>query len=317
MAYEKFISAVESQKLLKERDEYLVFGKHSTREYEGEVKEKGDQITIKGLGSPTIYTLEKDGTYTAHAVGVNSIAGTGKQVIQGGIPSPEEVANTSVKFTINQINLWNMIIGDIDKELANPKGLMTKYRTKVGKGNALAQDKYIAKLITGFADCESTDSTDYTKGTGVYLTPNDTYTNAVTSAVYHNILNFIDAQVQLMSERGITGKLYGEGTPKFMRYLRQALASLRSDNTKIVDGREITPYSDIDFEKTNNAIVGANEYFILRTDDSVAFIDAVVENEAYRIEKGFGDAWKGFDLYDAAIIEPKACIWTKVLGYAN
>ena len=317
MAYEKFIPSVESQKLLKERDEYLVFGKHCTREYEGEVKEKGDQITIRGLGSPTIYTLEKDGTYTAHAVGVNSTAGTGKQVIQGGIPSPEEVANTSVKFTINQINLWNIKIGDIDKELADDKGLMTKYRTKIAKGNALTQDKYIAKLITGFADCESTDATDYTKGTGVYLTPKDTFTDSVSSNTHHNILNFIDAQVQLLSERGITGKLYGNGTPKFMRYLRQALASLRSDNTKIVDGREITPYSDIDFEKTNNALVGDNEFFVLRTDDSVAFVEPVVKNEAYRIENGFGDGMKGFNLYEAAILEPKACIWTKVLGYAN
>lgn len=312
MAYEKFIKSIESKKLLKERDEYLVFGRHCTKDYTGEVKEKGDQITIKGLGSPTIYTLETDGTYTAHAVGTNSVAGTGKDVIQKGIPDAEEIKNTSVKFTINQINLWNFMIGDIDQEYTKENGLMAKYRTKTAKSHALVQDAYIAKLITGFADCESTDATDYTKGTGVYLTPGDTYTATNT---YHNILNFIDAQVQLLSERGITGKLYGEGTPKFMRYLRQALATLRTDNTKILDGREVTPYSDIDFEKTNNAKLSGVEYFILRTDDSVAFVDAIAENEAYRPEKAFADAWKGFDLYDAAIIEPKACIWTKVLGY--
>lgn len=316
MAYEKFIETVEAKMMLKERDKYLIFGDHCTRQYEGEVKGKGDQITIKGLGTPTVYQLQKDGTYATNDVGTGSVAGTGKQVIHSGIPDAEEIVNSEVRLTVNQLAIYNFMVGDIDNELTSKYGLMPKYRQKVGKVIADIQDQYIAKTITGFADSENNATDTYTKGTGVKLTAGATNTDA-SSVTYINILDFIDEQVEGFNNSNIGDEInvVAEVTPKFWRYLKKALRTIDTDNSKIIKGREALVYNDIPFFKTVNAKVGANEFSIVRTTDSVAFFDPLMHVEPYRKEKGFSDCLKGFNLYDCGIIEPKAIKWSKILGY--
>jgi hypothetical protein len=316
MAYEKFIQAVESKLMLKERDKYLVFGDHCTRKYEGEIKGKGDQIVIKGLGHPTIYQLQKDGTYAASAVGANSAAGTGKSVIHNGLPDAEEIVNGEVRLTVNQIAAFNFMVGDIDKELTSQFGLMGKYRQKTGKDIAEVQDAYIAKTITGFADSENNATINYTKGTGTYITAGATNTD---TNVYHNILDFIDEQVEGFNNVNIGDEIevVAEVTPTFWRHLKKALRTIDTNNSKMIKGRETVMYNGIPFFKTVNAKVSGNEYCIIRTVDSVAFFDPLMHVEPYRKEKGFADCLKGFNLYDCGIVEPKAIKWSKILGYQN
>ena len=309
MAFEVFINTVESKKMLKERDKYLVFGQHSTRKYEGEAKQLGDQIRITGLGSPTVYQLKKDGTYTASEVFQGSKAGSGKEVIHKSLPEAEEIIGNSVTLKVEQMSVWNIMLGELDKMLADKaKEKINAYRTKIAKKLALEQDKYIAKTIVNFKPAENPNA----KG-GVSLSA----TEGVSGSTY--ILDFIDAQVQTFNERdyGDGVELFAECTPGFWRRLKKALRGIDTDNSKVVRGRECTEYNGIYFFKTNNAKVDGIEYFVLRTGDAVAFFDPVTFNEKYRIQNGFGDGWKGFNLYDAGIVEPKAMLWTKVTGYAN
>lgn len=317
MAYEKFIAEVESMKMLKERDKYLIFGDHCTRKWEGEISKKGDQIRIRGLGEPTIYTLNKDGSYSANEVGTGSIEGTGKEVIQGGIPYAEEIKNTEVLLKVNQLATWNLKIGDIDKELTSQYGLMPKYRKKAARKIAYAQDLYIASTIVGYSDCENTDSSCYTNGTGTYLTAGDTDTSGETN--YYNILDFIDAQVQGFNEVDVDDdvKIVAECSPKFWRYLKKALRTIDTDNSTLIKGRKVTEYNGIYFYKTNQSTISSTEYFILRTTEAVAFFDPLSKSEPYRPERGFEDCWKGFSLFDAGIVAPKEIKWSKVLGYAS
>mgnify|MGYP001157848118 FL=1 len=315
MAYEKFIETVESKLMLKERDKYLVFGDHCTRRYEGEVKKRGDQIVIPGLGAPTVYQLQKDGTYTANQVGAGSIAGKGKDVIHKGIPDPEEIPNSEVRLQVNQMAVFNFMVGDIDKELTSKYGLMGAYRKKVGKLIAEQQDQYIAKSIVNFADSENNATDTYTKGTGAHLTAQST--NTVSSTTYCNILDFIDEQIEGFNNVNIGDdiEIVGECTPKFWRYLKKALREIDTNNSKLIRGREVTMYNGIPFFKTVHAKVDNNEYLIIRTTDSVAFFDPLMHIEPYRVEKGFSDCLKGFNLYDCGIVEPKAIKWSKILGY--
>jgi hypothetical protein len=316
MAYERFIETVEAKKLLQERDKYLIFGDHCTREYEGEIKKRGDQIRIRGLGTPTIYQLTKDGSYAANAVGAGSFSGKGKDVVHKGIPTAEEIGDSEILLKVDQIALFNYMIGDIDKELTSKYGLMEKYRQKTAREMADVQDKYIAKMITGFAGSENTGTSYYTPGTGARLTAGAAAADA-SSNQHYNILDFIDEQVEGFNVENIGDdvKVVGECTPKFWRYLKKALRTIDTDNSKLIKGREVTEYNGIPFFKTNNAKVGSNEYVIIRTVDSVAFFDPLMHIEPYRLQEGFADALKGFNLFDAGIVEPKAIKWSKILSY--
>lgn len=308
MAYEKFIKAVQSEKLLKEIERHLVFVKNCNRDFEGEVKQLGDQIRVDGLGDVTVYQLKKDGTYTASQIGTNSIAGTGKEIIHKGIPNAEEPVGYSATFTVNQLALWNEMIGDIDAELVkDAQGKVAKYRKKIAAKVANLQDQYVAKTITGFNDAEFVD-TGHTKGQAYTITTADNPTGKT------NILEFIDAMVQVFHERdfpqGVT--LSFECGPAFIRRLKKAARELLTNNVDEYTKREVTVYNGINFYMTNNAVVGGVEYVIARTEEAVSFFDAMAENEAYRIERGFGDGWKGFVLYDCGITNPKAMLWAKV-----
>lgn len=47
---------------------------------------------------------------------------------------------------------------------------------------------------------------------------------------------------------------------------------------------------------------------MVHTDKAVAFVNPMTHVEAYRPEKGFSDAVKGFVLYQAKIVRPKELV---------
>lgn len=316
MAYETFIPRVEIAKLLEERDRNLVFGANCTREYEGAIKKKGDSITLKVAGTPTIYRLEKDGTYTASQVGTGSIAGTGKQVIHNGIPDAEEIEGSEVLMKVDQIAVWNYGIGDIDQEQSEDKGLMAKFRKKQGKALANEQDRYIAKVMAGFEPARNPNYTNAVKLIPTREKSKNSSNVEATNEVF--VLDFLDDLVVLMNERDIgdTTKLVFECTPKVWSIIKQAYRDLDTDNSAMIAGRRCGRYNDILIVKTNNAIVDVNgtptEYCFLRTQEAIAFFDPLTVHEAYRIQNGFKDAVKGFNLFDAGIVYPKELIVTEI-----
>jgi len=318
MAFEHFVGAVEASAMLKERDKHLVLADHCNRDYEGEIAKEGDKVKVKGLGNPTVYSLQKDGTYAANALGTGSVAGRGKDIIQKGIPDAEDVNGYELELPVNQLATWNFRVGDIDKEQAKQKNLISDYRVKTGKKLADTQDKYIAATITGFKDCELETKTGiYTNGTGLYLTA--AASNTADTKNYVNIRKYVDYVIEVLGKNGVldSEEVYGECPYSFVRLLRESLRTLDTDNSKMIKGREAVIYDNITFIPTINTAVNNFDYVIIRTKDSVTFFDPLTTYEAYRPEKGFSDCLKGFNLYDAGIVEPKTCRWGKILGYQD
>ena len=54
MAYTNFIPELWAEKVQRENEKMLVMAKLCNREWEGELKKKGDTVHILGIGSPTI-----------------------------------------------------------------------------------------------------------------------------------------------------------------------------------------------------------------------------------------------------------------------
>jgi hypothetical protein len=310
MSFETFIKSVEETKLLNERDKYLCLADHCTREWEGEIKKKGDSVTIYGLNRPTVWQLQADGTY-ADGIGTNSLKGKGRDIVQKGLPDAEELTGYEINCPVNQMSVFNFMVGDIDEQQSSVKGILAKSRPKAAQEMAEQQDKYVRDVIAGTANCRVTG---------------DAYASAIklTSGVAGsgeiNILDFIDEVVEQLKYNNVkdSEKVYGECSPAFIRRLKVALRGIDTNNSAIVRGREVTTYNGIEFFSTNIMKKAAGEeYVFLRTGDSVAFFDPLTEMVPYSPEKGFGDAIKGFTLYDAKVVDEKACKWAQISGYAG
>lgn len=303
MPWQNFIPTVEAKKLLKERDKYLILAAHCTREYEGEIKKAGDRVKIVGIGSPTIYTLEKDGTYTANQVGKGSIAGKGKDIIQGGIPAAENIEDTEVEFAINQMAVWNWGIGDVDAALmGGAKSKMAKLRAKQAKKLAEIHDKYVAKIMAGFKPARYKGEGKATDGS--VLIKNGTNTGSL------NPCDLIDNVVQILNEQDVSDseQLVLECSPRFWKYLKKEYRDLDTNNSAMLAGRKCGEYNDVKVFKTNNTTVDGQEYVFIRTLDAVSFVDPYTKTKCYEPEHGFAEAVKGWNLYDAAIIDPKGLV---------
>ena len=312
MAYENFIESVEANKLLKERDKHLILGDHCTREYEGEIEKQGDKIKVKGLGRATVYKLDKNGVYVADGVAKGNIAGSGKDIIQKGIPKAEEIKGYEKEFSVNQIALFNFMVGDIDKQQSSEKGIIAKTRPKAARDIASQQDEHIRDVIVGCKEC--------------LLSGSDFQTNGVAKAVklsaktnpssgYINILDFIDEVIMQLRQNNIkdSEEVFGEASPAFVRRLKVALRNIDTNNSKIVRGREVVPYNGINFFMSNVMMADqATDYCFIRTGDSVAFFDPLTKIKPYEPEDGFADALKGFSLYDAGVLDSKACKYIKI-----
>lgn len=311
MAYDKFISTVEAKKLLTERDKFLVLADHCTREWEGEIKKKGDSVTIKGLGRPTIYSLTADGKYAADSFSTGT-ARTGKDIIHKGIPSPEELTTFEKKFPVNQIAVFNYMVGDIDEQQSSQKGIIEKARPKTAQDIAFLQDCRVRDVIIAETNCKAYEN-------DIVLT------SGVAGEGETNILDFIDEVVMQLRQNNVkdSEELFGECSPAFVRRLKVALRNIDTNNSKIVRGRECTSYNGVNFFMANAMLksIGEGEekiieeYVFIRTKDSVAFFDPLTEIRPYQPEGGFADAIKGFNLFDAGVIDDKACRFAKIGSY--
>lgn len=288
--YEAYISPIETKKMLKERDKHLVFVEHCTREWEGEIKHRGDSVRINGVGSPTVYTLTKDGKYNATPSNGAYVSGSvlGKDIIHRNIPDWEEVATYTVNLPVNQEAVWNYGVGDLDQQMMSDKGMVAKLRNKQAKRLADIQDKYVASVMAGFTPAK--------------------YASTATYVDAETVLDLLDAIVLRLNEQDVSDseQLYCECSPKFWSILKKAYRDLDTDNSGLLAHRKLGRYNDIIIAKTNNAVVGSKEYIYVHTKDAVAFFDPLTTNEAYRPQGGFADAVKGFSWYDAGIVDSKA-----------
>lgn len=310
MSWQNFIPAVESKKLLKQRDSHLTLVNHCTREYEGEVKEPGDRVKIYGVGSPTIYTLEKDGTYTANQVGPGSIAGTGKEIIHGGIPYAEDIEDIEVEIQINHMAVWHYRIGDVDAALmGGKKSKMSQFRKRQAVSLAEEHEDFVSRLMANFMPsrfkgAEGNRTIDGKVTNKFYIGKSfvDTAGAEVTTPC-----NLIDAVVQYMNENDVSDSeaLVCECSPRFYRYLKAEYRDLDTNNSKLISGRRFGEYNDIKVCKSNHTRVDGKEFVYIRTLDSVAFLDPCTGQEAHRPDNAFSDCVKGWNIYDGAIVDPK------------
>ena len=273
MAYSNFIPSVWEETINRELERACVFVEDCNRQYEGLVSKKGDSVHILGVGKPTIKSLER-----ANA--------------SGEIDEAEELEDTSTILNISQIRYFNYKVGDIDKAQA-VGGLMDALSAETSEALANEMDKFIANMATD--------------------TSVPTLTSTPTVVDSTNVLSILDDAIQKLQENdvnmasGITLTV----SPRFYKLFKQAYTSKDTDNSEMLKNGKVAMYGNVTVKLSNNVSKtgnGAIDNIMLRTKRAIAFVNPLTHTEAYRPEKSFADAVKGFVLFDGKVVRPKEII---------
>ena len=273
MAYTNFIPSVWAESINRELERACVFADDCNRQYEGAVSAKGDSVHILGVGKPTIHSLERTNA-------------------NGEIEAPEEISDTSVILGINQIRYFNYKVGDIDKA-QSVGGLMDVLSQETSEGLANEIDKYIANMAVGEDVRKLTDS--------------------ATLVTSDNVLSVIDDAIQALQENdvnmasGVTITV----SPRFYKLLKKAYTLTGTDNSQIMSNGKVGTYGNVTVKLSNNVAKtesGAVDNIMIRTKRAIAFVNPLTHTEAYRPEKSFADAVKGYALFDGKVVRPSEII---------
>ena len=273
MAYSNFIPSVWAETINRELERQCVFAGDCNRIYEGEISRKGDSVHILGVGKPTIKSIER-----ANA--------------SGEIDAAEEIEDTSTILTVNQIRYFNYKVGDIDKAQA-VGGLMDALSKETSEGLANEMDRYIANMVLDSAVEK--------------LTSEDTL---ITSA---NVLSTLDDAIEKLQENDVhfSGGVVITVSPRFYKLFKQAYIGKDTDNSAMLENGKVAMYGNVTVKLSNNVAKsnsGATDNIMIRTKRAIAFVNPLTHTEAYRPEKSFADAVKGYVLFDGKVVRPKEII---------
>lgn len=267
MAYANFIPEVWNESILRNLERLCVFAEDCNRQYEGNVKGPGDTVHILGAATPTIKSINRSAANNA-------------------IDGPEELDGTDTTLVVNQMAYFNYMVGDIDKAQAVPD-LMDSLSAETSEGIANVIDKYIASLAVGATKLNSTA--------------------AVVNA--SNVLSTLDSAIQKLYENDVkqSTEIVVTVSPRFYTLFRSAYIDRDTNNSDIMKNGKVGKYGAVTVKMSNNVHTtdsGATDNIMIRTKRAIAFVNPFTKSEAYRPEKHFADAIKGYSLYDAKIIRP-------------
>ena len=281
MAYQNFVPGVWSEEINRELERLCVFVEDCNTKYEGAVKEKGESVKILGVGKPTIKSITKASR-------------------NNEIDAAEEIEDTSVIMYINQIRYFNYKVGDIDKAQA-VGGIMDALSTETSEALADEVDKYVAGMV---ADSSVKK---------LYGTAPVKVVAGTAASGEKNVLHVLDEAIQKLYENDVksTTKIVVTMSPRFYTLFKREYVDKDTDNSEILKNGKVGKYGNVVVKMSNNVHTtndGSTDEIMIRTQRAVAFAKPLTHTEAYRPERSFADAVKGFILFDAKVVRPKEII---------
>lgn len=270
MSIETFVPKVWSARILESLDKTLVYANLFNRNYEGEIAAYGDTVHINSVGDVTVKTYTKD----------------------TDIADPDTLTTTESLLVIDQAKYFNIGIDDVDKAQARAELLQTA-AARVGYSYGDIIDKWLASLLKAGTIVKDLG----TDGTPLQVTEANAYNYMV------NMKTALDkANVHTMGRRIVV-------PPEFEGYMlldSRFASSSDAGNERLVNG-VVARAAGFDIYVSNNVpnTAGAKYKIIATTADQGTFAQQVLETEAYRPQKRFGDAVKGLNVYGAKVLRPE------------
>lgn len=266
-----FIPQVWAAKMLVSLKKSLVYAQPGivNRDYEGEIRQRGDSVRIRSISRPTI------GTYTRNSTTI----------------SPENLTDAERTLIIDQSKYFAFEVDDIDAVQEANDSLSEALQEATYALRDLA-DQVVAGLYTGAASANQIGTVSVT-------------TAALAYTQLRKLKTKLDeANVPQEGRFAIVPPWY-EGLlleeDKFVRVDASGTSEgLR--NGKI--GRAL----GFDVLASNNApLVTGDDYAVMAGHPmAISFAEQIVKVEKYRPENAFSDAVKGLHVYGAKLIRPTA-----------
>ena len=269
MAIQNFIPTVWSEALLQSLDKTYVGVAHCNREFEGDIREKGNRVKICGLNNITVYDYIKN----------------------ANMRSAESLSDFSTELSIDYAKYFNFQIDDIDHVQGNPR-LMNLALKNAADALAAEADRIV------FAECATNDNVfqataspetvihNILRARDLLYEINGRELHDVVLEVSPRIASMIiEAKINLLSnnnealETGCIGSIGG---------------------CKVF----VTPAIEIGEDDDCNPMYKC----ILRSTRAVAFAEQLSEVCAYRPELRFADAVKGLHLYGCKTVRPSEIV---------
>lgn len=270
-----FIPTVWAARLLTALEKTLVYGQPevANRDHEGEVREAGGSVKIASIGDVSI------GTYVKNA----------------DIDDPEILTDAQQTLTIDQAKYFNFFVDSIDRAQQNVNVLDEAMRRSAWALRDEA-DTYLASVIeTAVVAGNKIGSL----ATPVVPTAANAYEYLVDLGV------MLDEANAPIDGRFVVVPAWFHGLLlKDDRFINAG--TLRSDR-RLANG-QVGEAAGFNILKSNNVPNDEGEAYRIIAGHSVAtsYVEQVLDLQAYKPEKRFGDAVKGLHVYGAKVVRPTA-----------
>lgn len=275
MSYQNFIPTVWAEGIERQLTQLNVFVEDCHREYEGKVKNLGEAVKINGVGRPSVHKISRENR-------------------NNDIPAVETLEDYSILMPINQMLVINYKIDDIDEAQAKD-GIMAALQGETSEALNDEIDSYVA----GLALDKTIAKIDY----------------SVTKISENTVLTALDDAYKALLKNNVktTTKVVATVDIDFYFHFKNKYLKLATDNVTEFKNGKVGTYNTMTIKMSNNVAKDANgvSHIMVRTTRAVAFARPFTHLEAYRPEKGFADAIKGYTIFDAKVIRPKEIVVIK------
>lgn len=288
MSIVNFIPSVWSAAILSALETLLVYGNPAiiNSDYEGEISDAGDSVRISMVGDVTVKN------YTRNA----------------DIDAPENLTDAQLTLLIDQLKYFNFQLDDVDRRQANAE-LKAEAATRAAYGLRKVHDSFIAGLYTDIAAGQF-DGSDGSPITGFNATSTKAYDKLVDLGVKLDNTDTPDDGRFVVVPPWYVGYLQKDarftsfGTPGNRQQLEKGMPA--GENGLVGEAAGFQVYRSNQVPNVASAkykVIGGH-----KTAWSKA--DQILETEAYRPERRFGDAMKGLHVYGAKVVRPSnlACL---------
>ena len=260
-----FIPTIWSEHLFRALDKQYIAVANCSREFEGDIREKGNSVKILGLTGVTVSDYTKN----------------------TNMAEPQLLSDTVRTMAIDQSKYFNFQIDDVDRAQANPK-LMELAMKHAASALADEADRYVFGL---YANATKTVRSDSVNVDNII----NTLIDARTTLLKANVTDSNDIVIEVSPEiAGIILKAkVGLSTNNTDALEKGCIGS--------IGGCKIFVSNNIVSTTKEN---GTNYKCLARTKRAIAFAEQLSEIEAYRPELRFADAVKGLHLYGAKVVYP-------------
>lgn len=269
MAINNFVSTVWSETLLRSLDRKYVGIANCNREFEGDIREKGNIVKICGLNAVTV------GNYAKNT----------------DLKAPQALDDFSVDLEINQAKYFNFQVDDVDRAQSVP-GMMELALEKAANALANVAETYVYNLMEQASNLITLQS----------ATPEnvlDTLIDARTILLRLGVSDPADIVIEVPPD--VAGLILKAKA----NLCTDNTDALENGYIGSIGGCKIYVSHNLPANNVNGTEM---VWCIARTRRAVAFAEQLSEVEAYRPENRFADAMKGLHLYGAKIVYPEEIV---------